>query len=93
MQLLERREGLIDGPVQRLRLVVDADEQSGKFVRLRGLEKHAVHRLQCLRQIICQAGDWQTLGEPVAVFSDIADESAPDSADDLAALSVDFEVS
>ena len=46
-----------------------------------------------LRRIISQAGDWQGLGEAVAIFSDAEDEPAPDSADGLAALAVDFEVS
>lgn len=46
-----------------------------------------------LRRIICRPGDWQALGEPVALFSDTADEPLPDSMEGLAALPVDFEVS
>lgn len=46
-----------------------------------------------LRRILCQAGDWQALGEPIGVFSDDSDEALPATPEGLAALSVDFEVS
>lgn len=46
-----------------------------------------------LRAVLCAAGDWQALGQPLAVFSDGADEPLPADATDLGDLAVDFEVS
>jgi pyruvate/2-oxoglutarate dehydrogenase complex dihydrolipoamide acyltransferase (E2) component len=46
-----------------------------------------------LRRIVCAEGDWQALGEPLALFSDGADEPLPAEPDDVAALAVAFEVS
>lgn len=46
-----------------------------------------------LRQVICAEGDWQALGEPLAVMGDDAAEPLPSSAEGLALLKVDFEVS
>ena len=46
-----------------------------------------------LRRIDCAAGDWQVVGQPLAVLSDGPDEALPPSADGLAALPVAFEVS
>jgi pyruvate/2-oxoglutarate dehydrogenase complex dihydrolipoamide acyltransferase (E2) component len=46
-----------------------------------------------LRQILCAEGDWQALGESLAVLSDAADEPLPASAEGLAILAVEFEVS
>jgi pyruvate/2-oxoglutarate dehydrogenase complex dihydrolipoamide acyltransferase (E2) component len=46
-----------------------------------------------LRQIVCREGDWQALGEPLALFSDDADEPLPKEAGSLASLLVEFEVS
>jgi len=46
-----------------------------------------------LRQVICAEGDWQTVGAPLAVLSDGADEPLPASPDGLAMMAVDFEVS
>jgi pyruvate/2-oxoglutarate dehydrogenase complex dihydrolipoamide acyltransferase (E2) component len=46
-----------------------------------------------LRRIICQAGDWQALGEPVAVFSDTAEEPLSEHDEGLSPLPVAFEVS
>ena len=45
-----------------------------------------------LRAVLCAAGDWQALGQPLAVFSDAADEPLPSEATDLGDLAVDFEV-
>ena len=46
-----------------------------------------------LRRILSKAGDWQALGGALAVFSDGPDEALPDSADGLASIAVDFEIS
>jgi len=46
-----------------------------------------------LRQVICAEGDWQAVGAALAVLSDGADEPLPASADGLAMMAVDFEVS
>jgi len=46
-----------------------------------------------LRKILCAEGDWQTLGAPLAVLSDGADEALPEALDDLAVMAVEFEVS
>jgi pyruvate/2-oxoglutarate dehydrogenase complex dihydrolipoamide acyltransferase (E2) component len=46
-----------------------------------------------LRAILCPAGDWRAVGEPLALLSDGPDEVVSDSPDGLAALAVDFEVS
>ena len=46
-----------------------------------------------LRKLLCEAGDWQAIGLPVALFSDAEDEPVPDETEGLAALTVDFEVS
>lgn len=43
-----------------------------------------------LRRIFAPAGEWLRIGAPVAVFSDGADEPLPDSADQLAALAIEF---
>lgn len=46
-----------------------------------------------LRRILCQPGDWQKLGNPLALFSDTADEPLPESPDaNLPVLEADFEV-
>lgn len=45
-----------------------------------------------LRQVTCQAGDWQALGSPLAVLSDTADEPLPAAPGELADWPVDFEV-
>lgn len=46
-----------------------------------------------LRRILCGEGDWQNLGQPLALLSESEDEALPESPDGLAALAVDFEVS
>jgi pyruvate/2-oxoglutarate dehydrogenase complex dihydrolipoamide acyltransferase (E2) component len=46
-----------------------------------------------LRQILCAEGDWQAVGQPLAMLSEDAAEPLPATADGLAALAVDFEVS
>ena len=45
-----------------------------------------------LRQILTDEGDWQKVGAPLAILSDTAAEPLPDSAADLAAMAVDFEI-
>lgn len=45
-----------------------------------------------LRQILREAGDWQKIGKPLAVLSDDADETLPDSVEAMDALSVLFEL-
>jgi pyruvate/2-oxoglutarate dehydrogenase complex dihydrolipoamide acyltransferase (E2) component len=46
-----------------------------------------------LRKIVCAEGDWQAVGEPLAIFSDEPREILPVSTDGLEMLVVDFEVS
>jgi pyruvate/2-oxoglutarate dehydrogenase complex dihydrolipoamide acyltransferase (E2) component len=46
-----------------------------------------------LRQVLCDAGGWQAIGEVLAVLSDDPDEPLPESPEGLASLPVDFEVS
>ncbi|MFI4976871.1 MAG: lipoyl domain-containing protein [Caulobacterales bacterium] len=50
-------------------------------------------QLGLLRAIVCAEGDWQALGQPLALLSDGPDEPLPDTAEGLAMLAVDFEVS
>ena len=45
-----------------------------------------------LRAILCQAGDWERIGRPLAILSDTADEPVPESLDDLSACKVTFEI-
>jgi pyruvate/2-oxoglutarate dehydrogenase complex dihydrolipoamide acyltransferase (E2) component len=45
-----------------------------------------------LRQILCAAGDWEKIGQPLALFSDEADEALPESAEVAAPLLVEFEI-
>ena len=45
-----------------------------------------------LRQILAKAGDWRTIGLPVAVFSSDADEPMPSDAAGASAMQVEFEV-
>lgn len=45
-----------------------------------------------LRRILAEAGDWKGIGEPIALFSDSADEELPQSETELALLAVSFEV-
>jgi len=45
-----------------------------------------------LRQILAQAGDWRTIGLPVALFSSSADEALPSDPADASAMLVEFEV-
>jgi len=45
-----------------------------------------------LRQILAQAGDWRTIGLPVALFSSEADEALPADAAGASAMAVEFEV-
>jgi pyruvate/2-oxoglutarate dehydrogenase complex dihydrolipoamide acyltransferase (E2) component len=46
-----------------------------------------------LRQVLCEEGGWQAVGEVLAVLSDGPDEPLPASAEGLASLPVEFEVS
>jgi pyruvate/2-oxoglutarate dehydrogenase complex dihydrolipoamide acyltransferase (E2) component len=46
-----------------------------------------------LRTIVCAEGDWQAVGQPLAVFSDEPSEVLPASTDGLEMLVVEFEVS
>ncbi|MFI4933640.1 MAG: lipoyl domain-containing protein [Caulobacterales bacterium] len=46
-----------------------------------------------LRQIVCAAGDWQALGQPLALLSDLPAEPLPESAEAMTAMAVEFEVS
>jgi pyruvate/2-oxoglutarate dehydrogenase complex dihydrolipoamide acyltransferase (E2) component len=45
-----------------------------------------------LRQILCEAGSWRQVGQPLAVLSDEAAEALPDAVDELGALVVSFEI-
>jgi pyruvate/2-oxoglutarate dehydrogenase complex dihydrolipoamide acyltransferase (E2) component len=46
-----------------------------------------------LRRLLSEAGDWQAVGEPLALLSEDADEALPDTVEGLAAMAVAFEVS
>lgn len=45
-----------------------------------------------LRTILCEAGSWQQVGRALAVLSDDAAETLPDSADELDVWLVEFEI-
>ncbi len=45
-----------------------------------------------LRAILCEAGGWERIGKPLALFSDRADEPLPDDADAIGPLAVRFEI-
>jgi len=45
-----------------------------------------------LRRILVAPGEWQRVGEPLAILSDSADESLPENADDLMQSSVSYEI-
>ncbi|NDP42268.1 MAG: 2-oxoglutarate dehydrogenase [Aromatoleum sp.] len=45
-----------------------------------------------LRQILCAAGDWEKVGQPLALFGDDAAEPLPASAEAPAPLLVEFEI-
>lgn len=49
-------------------------------------------RAGILRAILCEAGDWEKIGKPLALFSDNADEPLGEDARTLAPLAVAFEV-
>jgi pyruvate/2-oxoglutarate dehydrogenase complex dihydrolipoamide acyltransferase (E2) component len=45
-----------------------------------------------LREILAQAGDWRTIGLPVALFSSEASEPLPSETGGASAMLVEFEV-
>jgi pyruvate/2-oxoglutarate dehydrogenase complex dihydrolipoamide acyltransferase (E2) component len=46
-----------------------------------------------LRRVLCQPGDWQTIGKPLALLSDTADEALPEEAgQDAQPLPVEFAI-
>jgi pyruvate/2-oxoglutarate dehydrogenase complex dihydrolipoamide acyltransferase (E2) component len=45
-----------------------------------------------LRAILCREGDWQKIGEPLAILSNTMDEPLPISPDGLMAWQADFEI-
>ncbi len=45
-----------------------------------------------LRQILCAAGDWEKIGQPLALLSDAPDEPLGDAASSAAPMLVEFEV-
>jgi pyruvate/2-oxoglutarate dehydrogenase complex dihydrolipoamide acyltransferase (E2) component len=45
-----------------------------------------------LRRILIASGEWQQVGEPLAILSDSADEPLPDRTEDLAQSSVTYEM-
>jgi pyruvate/2-oxoglutarate dehydrogenase complex dihydrolipoamide acyltransferase (E2) component len=45
-----------------------------------------------LRQILAKAGDWRTIGLPVALFSSEPDEILPADTEGVSTLAVEFEV-
>ena len=46
-----------------------------------------------LRRIVCAEGDWQNIGDTLAVFSDDDTEQLPASLDHLETMAVEFEIS
>lgn len=45
-----------------------------------------------LRNVICEAGSWQRIGEPLALLSDAAEEPLPGSTAGLGSWLVSFEI-
>jgi len=45
-----------------------------------------------LRRILCEPGEWQTVGAPLALLSDAAGEPLPATAEALESWPVDFDV-
>jgi len=45
-----------------------------------------------LRRILCEAGNWQQVGKPLAILSDTPDEPLPADADGLAPWLASFEI-
>src|SRR5437879_3120656 len=46
-----------------------------------------------LRRILCQPGEWQQIGKPLALLSDTAADSLPEKADEgTTVLPVEFEI-
>jgi hypothetical protein len=45
-----------------------------------------------LRKILVEAGEWQRVGEPLAIVSDSADEPVPERAEDLPQSSATYEM-
>ena len=45
-----------------------------------------------MRQVLAQAGDWRTIGLPVALFSTTADEALPSDVAAASPMLVEFEV-
>jgi pyruvate/2-oxoglutarate dehydrogenase complex dihydrolipoamide acyltransferase (E2) component len=46
-----------------------------------------------LRRILCANGEWQSIGQPLALLSDDLNEALPNTADGLTAMAVHFEIS
>jgi pyruvate/2-oxoglutarate dehydrogenase complex dihydrolipoamide acyltransferase (E2) component len=49
-------------------------------------------RAAVLRQVLAQAGDWRTVGLPLALFSSDAAEELPSDTAGVSAIQVQFEV-
>jgi pyruvate/2-oxoglutarate dehydrogenase complex dihydrolipoamide acyltransferase (E2) component len=45
-----------------------------------------------LRKVFIEPGEWQRVGEPLAIVSDSADEPLPERAEDLAQASATYEM-
>jgi pyruvate/2-oxoglutarate dehydrogenase complex dihydrolipoamide acyltransferase (E2) component len=45
-----------------------------------------------LRAILCRAGEWQKIGEPLGILSNKADETLPPTPDGLADWVANFEI-
>ena len=45
-----------------------------------------------LRRVLCEAGSWQKIGQPLAVLSDNPAEPLPASSVELASWQVEFEI-
>jgi pyruvate/2-oxoglutarate dehydrogenase complex dihydrolipoamide acyltransferase (E2) component len=45
-----------------------------------------------LRKILVEPGEWQRVGEPLAIVSDSSDEPLPERAEDLAQSSATYEM-
>jgi pyruvate/2-oxoglutarate dehydrogenase complex dihydrolipoamide acyltransferase (E2) component len=46
-----------------------------------------------LRRILSAAGDWQSIGQPLALLSDDPTETLPEATEGMAALAVEFQLS
>jgi pyruvate/2-oxoglutarate dehydrogenase complex dihydrolipoamide acyltransferase (E2) component len=77
--------GSVGSPIEPGQLIVELETHKA-VVEVRAGQKGI------LRRIESAAGDWQAIGKPIAMLSDTADETLPDTADGSTPLNVEFEI-